>query len=142
MSVRENQQELLKNLKSWQKLEDAAVAQTAAIMETTDHPLIRLVAEIIQRDSNMHHRIQQMIIDTLEHETVALSFDQLLDTWDAIEKHIRIEKQTIDMAKRGLELLPEKTNQVQRYLLNFLLIDEQKHDRMLEDLNLLKKGVL
>lgn len=141
MSVREQQEKLVQCMKRWQKLEDAAVAQTARIMEEIDHPLIRLVAEIIQRDSNMHHRIQQMVVDTLEHETVTLSFDDIKDAWQAIEKHIELEKMTIDMAKTALELVPEKTNQVQRYLLSYLSEDEKKHDKMLADLELLKKGV-
>ncbi len=141
MSVREQQEKLVVCMKQWQKLEDAAVAQTARIMEEIDHPLIRLVAEIIQRDSNMHHRIQQMVVDTLEHETVTLSFDDMKDAWQAIEKHIELEKKTIDMAKTALELVPEKTNQVQRYLLSYLAADEEKHDKMLSDLELLKKGV-
>jgi len=128
-------------MRRWQKLEDAAVSQTARIMEEIDHPLIRLVAEIIQRDSNMHHRIQQMVIDTLERETVTLSFDDMSAAWKAIEKHIELERKTIDMAKTALELVPEKTNQVQRYLLSYLAEDEKKHDKMLADLELLKKGV-
>ena len=141
MSVREQQEKLVACMKKWQKLEDAAVAQTARIMEEIDHPLIRLVAEIIQRDSNMHHRIQQMVVDTLTHETVTMSFDDMKDAWHAIEKHIELEKMTIDMAKTALELVPEKTNQIQRYLLSYLAADEAKHDKMLADLELLKKGV-
>jgi len=141
MSVREQQEKLVECMRRWQKLEDAAVSQTARIMEEIDHPLIRLVAEIIQRDSNMHHRIQQMVIDTLERETVTLSFDDMSAAWKAIEKHIELERKTIDMAKTALELVPEKTNQVQRYLLSYLAEDEKKHDKMLADLELLKKGV-
>ncbi len=141
MSTREQQEKLILCMKKWQKLEDAAVAQTAKIMEEIDQPLIRLVAEIIQRDSNMHHRIQQMIIDTLERETVALNFDQMAQAWVAIEKHIELEKKTIEMAKVALELVPEKTNQVQRYLISYLAEDEKKHDKMLDDLQMLKKGV-
>lgn len=141
MSTREQQEKLVVCMKKWQKLEDAAVAQTAKIMEEIDQPLIRLVAEIIQRDSNMHHRVQQMIIDTLTHQTVTLNFDEMAQTWEAIEKHIELEKKTIEMAATALELLPEKTNQVQRYLLSYLAEDEKKHDKMLDDLQMLKKGV-
>lgn len=140
MSIKEQQESLVSNLKRWQKLENTAVAQTADIMQKTDNPLIRMVAEIIQRDSNMHFRIQQMIIDTLQHETVRLSFEDLGAVWDAIEQHINIEKMTVEMATDSLKLLPDKTNQVQRYLLSYLLADEQKHDKMLADLQLLKKG--
>jgi len=141
MSVKEQQQKIVEIISRWQKLEDTAVAQTARIMEATDHPLIRLVAEIIQRDSNMHHRIQQMVIDTLQTETVALNFDQLREAWDEIEKHIQIEKKTVQMAQEALELLPPRTNQIQQYLVAYLLEDEKKHDKMLDELSRLKKGV-
>jgi len=141
MSTRENQEKLIENMKRWQKLEDLAVSQTAKIMEEIDHPLIRLVAEIIQRDSNMHHRIQQMVVDTLEHETVAINFDDLANTWDAIERHIQIEKKTVELAEESLALLPPNMNPLQQYLLGYLMVDEQKHDKMLDDLQKLKRGV-
>ena len=141
MSIRENQEKLVENMKRWQKLEDLAVSQTAKIMEEIDHPLIRLVAEIIQRDSNMHHRIQQMVIDSIERDTVTLNFDDLGAAWDAIETHIQIEKKTIELAEHCLGMLPEKTNQVARYLVSYLQEDEKKHDKMLDDLQLLKKGL-
>jgi len=50
MSLKEVQQEIVSNMKSWQKAENATIALTGQIMEKTDNPIVRLVMEVIQRD--------------------------------------------------------------------------------------------
>jgi hypothetical protein len=142
MTTKEKQEQLIQTMKQWQTLENKAVSQTAKIMVEAEHPLVRLVMEVIQRDSNMHHRVQQMIIDSMQTEPVALNPDDLVGVWDSIEDHIKIEKQTIEMARQGLEALGDASKTVmQQYLLSYLLMDEQKHDKMLADLELIKKGM-
>ena len=142
MSLKEAQEKLTSNMRSWQKIENAAVVQTAKIMKETDNPLIRLVMEIIQRDSNMHHRVQRIIADSLETAPINIGVDDLEKVWDSIEEHIKIEKQTIKMAEECLEGFEgSKASMVQRYLLSYLLEDEQKHDKLLADLALIKKGM-
>ena len=142
MSTKEKQDQLVADMKKWQTLENNAVAQTAQIMTKAEHPLIRLVMEIIQRDSNMHHRVQQMIIDCFEKGLVEITADSLVYVWDSIEDHIKIEKKTIDMAKKGLKALEGTSKTVmQQYLLSYLLTDEEKHDKMLADLALIKQGM-
>jgi len=142
MTTKEKQEELIATMKKWQTLENKAVSQTAKIMVDAEHPLVRLVMEIIQRDSNMHYRVQQMIIDSMQTETVALSPDDLVGVWDSIEDHIKIEKQTIVMAQKSLEALGDASKTVmQQYLLSYLMLDEQKHEKLLADLELIKKGM-
>jgi hypothetical protein len=142
MSIKEAQDQLVSNMRQWQKIENAAVVQTAKIMKETDNPLIRLVMEIIQRDSNMHHRVQRIIADSLEKEALNVGVDELEKVWDSIEKHIEIEKQTIKMATDSLAAFEGgKSDLVQRYLLSYLLEDEKKHDKLLADLELIKKGM-
>ena len=141
MGTKEKQEQLVAKMRRWQKIEDAAVLQTARILDQSEHPLIRLVAEIIQRDSTMHHRVQQTIIDSLERESINLFVDDLKNVWDAIEKHIAIEKQTIQLAKESIAALEGTKHPVQQYLLAYLLDDEEKHDRLLANLELLKKGM-
>lgn len=138
-STKEAQEKLTETMKQWQKLETAAVAQTAKIIEQTDHPLIRQVAEIIQRDSQNHHAVQQLIIDSLEKAPVQVPVDDLVKVWDAIEDHIRIEKRTIELATLSLQAIEGTRNVVQRYLLEYLLEDEKKHDALLDKLDLIKK---
>lgn len=139
MKTKEKLETLANNMRRWQKIENAAVTQTSKIMEESEHPLIRLVAEIIQRDSSIHHRVQQAIIDSLERENINVFYEDLEKVWESVEKHIAIEKKTIGLAKESLAALEGTKNPVQQYLVSYLLHDEEKHDKLLCDLELIKK---
>jgi hypothetical protein len=134
----ESLEELRTTLKRWQEIEDASVAHTTALMERTKNPLIRLVMEIIRQDSVMHKRVQQVILDSLEQQAFTLTPEELADIWDMIEKHAELEKETIalaEKARRNCRLF------VQRHLLTYLIEDEQKHDRLMEQLEDFKRGI-
>jgi hypothetical protein len=141
MSTKEIQQQIVANMKKWQKIEDATVAATGMIIEKTDNPIIHLVMEIIQRDSQMHYRIQEWIADSLEFKTVSLNYDELNKVWTLIEKHIELEKKTLAMAKESLAALKGKKMVIQEYFLNYLAEDEQKHNNLLTHLEGIKKGM-
>jgi hypothetical protein len=141
MSTKELQEKIVWNMRRWQKIEDAAVVQTGEIMAKTENPIIRMVMNIINADSQTHYRVQGLIADGLESGTVSLSYDDLSDVWDMIEKHIEIEKKTISMAKDSLEAIKGKKMVVEEYLLNYPLQDETKHDKLLDDLALIRKGM-
>ena len=64
------QDALVANMQEWRKIENQSVASTGRVMEQTENPIVRLVMEIIQRDSQMHHRVQEWIADSL---TIRLS---------------------------------------------------------------------
>lgn len=143
MSSKETQEQIVSTMSRWQKVENASIASTGRVIEKTDNPLIRLVMEIIQRDSQTHHRIQGMIADSLSVATraVHVSPDEIVEVWAAIEKHLQLEKQTVELAKEALAAIEGKKMVVQEYLLSYLLTDEQKHNEMLENLELIKKGM-
>ena len=141
MSTKEKQEELVKVLKAWQHVENHSVAQTAGIIDTTRNPVIRLIMEIIQRDSATHHRVQQFIIDSLESQAVTLTPDELEQVWGAIQAHIESERKTEELVAAAGKALAGTRNVVQQYLLSYLANDEEKHDRLLEDLALIKRGM-
>lgn len=138
MSTKELQQEVIDNMRRWMKIENASVASTGNIIEKTNNPIVRIVMEIIQRDSQMHYRVQELIADSLESKTVALSPEELADVWEMIEKHIELEKKTVELAEKSLAALKGKRMIVQEYLLNYLLKDEQKHNEILDELEPIK----
>ncbi len=140
-NMKENLEKLAGTMKRWQKLENAAIAQTARVMEETEHPLIRAIMETIKNDSENHYRIQQLIIDSVEKEYINVFMDDLGKVWDSIEKHIQLEKKTIEMAAESLEALEGSKNVVQLYLLDYLKTDEEKHDKLLADLSRIKKAM-
>jgi hypothetical protein len=141
MTTKETQEKIVDNMKRWMKIENASVASTGTVIDKTDNPVIRLVMEIIQRDSQMHYRIQDMIANSLEKGTIALTPDELGNVWDMIEKHIKLEEKTVELANEAKKAIEGKKMVVQEYLIDYLLIDEQKHNKILETLETIKKGM-
>jgi hypothetical protein len=141
MSTKEIQETVVDNMKRWQKIEQASIASTGRVMEATDNPIISMVMEIIQRDSENHARVQGLIIDSLEKESLRLSPDDLVKVWDAIEAHIALERKTVELAEEAIAALKGKKMVVQEYLLDYLMRDEQKHNAILDSLEIIKKGM-
>lgn len=131
-------EEMIEALRRWQGIERKSMEQTAEIMENTDNSVIRMMMEIIRQDSMMHHRVQQFIIDSLTREAVSLSPEEVGEIWEKIEEHDEMEREVIDLAK---ELKAKAWTPVHKHLLDYLLTDEAKHDRLLEQLGELKKGM-
>ena len=123
-------------LRQWQGIERDAIETTAQIMEKTDNLLIRQVMEIIRNDSVQHHRVQQFLIDSMTKTPLRLTPEDLAEVWGQIEAHDELERQTIELAE---ELLEDSTEPVQQILLKYLLVDEQKHDQILGELEEFKK---
>ena len=125
-------------LRQWQSLERQSMHDTAAIMEETKNPFIRMIMAIIRHDSLMHHQVQQFLIDSVTEDAISLSREDVAEIWEKIEEHDSMEKKTIELAK---ELRDEAWSPVHKQLLDYLLIDEQKHDGLLMQLEEIKQGM-
>ena len=134
----ENLEELVATLKRWQEIEGTTIQHTTQVMEKTSNPLIRLVMEIIRQDSAMHKRVQQVILDSLEKQAFTLTPEELADVWTLIEDHAKMEKETIELAEKAMK---NCRLFVQRHLLSYLIQDEQKHDRLLSQLEDFKRKI-
>jgi hypothetical protein len=134
----ENLDELVTTLKQWQKIEDSSVASTTEIIEKTTNPFIKLVMEIIRQDSVMHKRVQQVILDGLQKEAFSLTPEELGQIWSLVEKHAELEKNTLELAEKARK---NCRLFVPRHLLTYLIEDEQKHDRLLAQLEDFKRGI-
>ena len=141
MTTKEIQEKLVDTMHKWEKIEDAAVASTGKIIDSTDNPLIRLVMEIIQADSRMHRRVQEFIAATLTEKAVSLTPEEMGKVSEAIEKHNAIEKQMVGYVDETLNALKGKKMLVQEYLLNYLWDDEKKHETLLSILDKVKEGM-
>jgi hypothetical protein len=140
-TTKELQEHLVETMRHWQKIENASVASTGRVIEKTENPLIRLVMEIIQADSQMHHRVQELIASTLVREPVTLTPEEMTAVWEGIEKHIELEKQMVGYVEQTLAEIKGRKMLVQEYLLNYLRNDEKKHDSLLAALEGIKKGM-
>ncbi len=135
---KEKSGQLVDIMRRWQHIENSAAVQTARIMEESENPLVRLVAEIIQRDTQIHHRVQQMVIDSQRREKVTIPYEDLEACWSLIADHIQLEKKTIELARESLAALKGTDAIAEQYLITYLLHDEQKHEQLLADLELIK----
>ncbi len=70
-----------------------------------------------------------------------ISPDELCEVCDLSEKHIKREEKTIELATEAKAALKGKKMVVQEYLIDYLLLDEQKHDKILATLETIKKGM-
>ena len=140
-STKDLQKNIVDNMKRWKNIENASVESTGKIISKTTNPVVRLVMEIIQQDSQLHYRIQDFISKSIESMVVTLTPDELADVWDMIENHIKLEKKTMDLADEALSALKGKKMVVQEYLINYLMKDETKHNQMLDALENIKKGM-
>lgn len=131
-------EKLVSELKKWQEIERKSIEHTGEIMEKTKNPLVRQIMEIIRNDSVQHHRVQQFIIDSVTTQPVSLTPDELSDIWSEIEAHDEMERETIVIAEK---LRDECKFFVQRSLLEYLIIDEKKHDTILGQLEQFKKNL-
>ena len=129
---------LVSGLRKWQTIERKAMEQTALIVEQTSNPFIRLIMEVIRHDSLMHHRTQQVIIDSLTRADVALTHEELGEIWKQIEEHDETEREVIELAK---SLRNEAWQPIHKALLDYLISDEEKHDKLLTQLGDIKKAM-
>jgi len=142
MTSKEAQKELVANMRQWQKIEDASVTSTSQIIKKTPNLLVRMIMEIIMRDSQMHYRVQELIANSIESKAVTLTPDELADIWKQVERHIDLEKKTLRFARKSIKAVKGQQGMiVQEYLLNYLLEDEKKHNDLLSRLNDIKRGV-
>ena len=131
-------QEMLDVLRQWQRIERQSMSDTAEIMEQTENPLIRMIMEIIRHDSLMHHRVQQFLVDSITKENVTITREDVAAIWERIEEHDELERQTIELAT---ELRKKSWTPVHEVLLDYLIVDEKKHDGLLGQLNKVKVGM-
>ena len=134
----ERVEKMVKTLRTWQGLERKAMDDTADILQRTSSTYIRAIMEIIRHDSLMHHRVQQFLIDGLTQKSITVSREEVAELWEAIEAHDKAERRTIEIAG---ELKEQAWDPVQKQLLDYLLTDEQKHDKLLEGLGEIKSGM-
>jgi hypothetical protein len=130
--------EMVKVLRQWQGLERQAMSFTAEISEKTESTLIRMVMDIIRHDSHQHHRVQQYLIDSVTKQAPAVTREDVVEIWDAIEEHDALEKKTIALAE---QLKKDAWSPVHKLLLEYLLRSESLHDSLLEQLGEFKSDM-
>jgi len=135
----ENSKEFLKTIKEWQKLEDDTIRFSEEMLKKSRNKLVRLTMDMIKHDSQKHKAMQQMLIDSIEKEPFVLSPDELNALGNGLNKHLAAEARSLELAD---EALLNSEMFVTRYVLSYLIADEQKHHNLLGKLNELKRATV
>ncbi|KAF0143761.1 MAG: hypothetical protein FD156_2410 [Nitrospirae bacterium] len=126
-------------IREWQKLEDSTIKFSDDMMKKTNNKLVKMTMEMIKHDSQKHKLMQQMLIDSITKEPFILSPDDLASLSDGLNKHLAAEAKSLELADAALK---NSELFVTRYVLSYLLADEQKHHNLLGKLNELKRAIV
>ena len=132
-------QRIVSNMRNFQKIENDAVLSAGMMLTKTDNRVMRLILDIVLRDSQMHYWIQEWIADSLCYESVSLTPEEVDTLRDMLRKHIKLEERAIEIARQTLTQLEGSKMSVQQALLSYLLQDEEKHHWLLEYLEGIKR---
>lgn len=131
--------EFLYVMREWQRLEDGTIKYADELMKKTTNKLVRMTMEMIKHDSQKHKVMQQMLIDSVTKEPFSLSPDDLAVLGSSLNKHMTAEAKSLELAE---EALSNSELFVTRYILSYLIADEQKHHNLLSRLDDLKRATV
>ena len=106
-----------------------------SLRKKSDNSFMKLIMEIIKRDSEKHKVMQQFIIDSFTREAMHLSPEELIPLGDVLEQHIKAEAKSMGLANA---CVPVTKNFFANFVASPLLSDEVKHHEMLTTLDQVK----
>ena len=130
---------LVAALEDWMALEDETIKQAEATLKKSKNKLVKMTMEMIKNDSQKHKAMQKLLADSLTKEALTLTPDDLIDLSDDLNKHLAAEAKTLEIADAALN---KSKLFVTRYILSYLIADEQKHHALLAKLNELKRAAM
>jgi len=131
-------EKLVELLQEWQALEDHGIRWLCQTRAQTRNPLLRQVLSIIMHDSTQHRRVQAILLEGLTKKAFSLTPEEVAEVWEQLAEHDKTERASIEKAK---EARKATTHPIVRYFLSYLLADEEKHHRMLENLEDIKRDL-
>jgi len=138
-SSAEDTDKLIAALEDWMELEDETIKHANATLKKTKNKLVKMTMEMIKNDSQKHKAMQKLLADSLTKEALILTPDDLVDLSDGLNEHLAAEAKTLEIADVALN---ESKLFVTRYILSYLIADEQKHHALLAKLNELKRATV
>ena len=133
-----NEEAVVKNFKEWQQLENETIRLSQDLKKKSDNPFVKLIMEVIERDSEKHKIMQQFIIDSFTGEAMHLAPHELIPLADILKKHIQAEAKSMGLANA---CLAGTHNFFASFVASALISDEVKHHEMLTMLDHIKGQV-
>jgi hypothetical protein len=141
LATREQQQRIVSTIRDWGLLEQESSEYIERVKAKCSNPLVFLVMDIIENDARLHKRLQEFIVNTLEHEPLTLSPDEVDDVIGLMRSHTRLKARMVEKVENTMEMTKDKSMGIQKFLLKTLLADEKKHQEMLEGIEKAMQGL-
>ena len=136
--VKHTGEELAKVLKEWYTLEDQTIKLAEDLMKKSDNSFVKVIMEMIKRDSEKHKIMQQFAIDNLTKEAFHLTPQELIPLGEVLEKHIQAEAKSMGLANSAITM---SRDYFVNFIVSYLMADEIKHHEMLTKLDHIKGQV-
>lgn len=141
LATREQQQRIVSTIRDWGLLEQESSESIEQVKAKCSNPLVFLIMDIIENDARLHKRLQEFIVNSLEHNPLTLSPDEVDEVIGLIHDHTRLKSRMVEKVEKTLEMTKDKSLSIQVFLLKTLLADEKKHKEMLEGIETVMQGL-
>jgi len=141
MSMRERYEQIASTMTDWKLLEKRSAESIEKVKEKCGNPLICLMMDIIENDSRIHERLQELIVSSLQKQQITLNLDEVGEVIELIRDHTRIKGEMVQKTESMLEQLKDKSLRIQEFLLKTIIADEKKHKEMLEGVEKIRQGL-
>jgi rubrerythrin len=118
-------------LKEQIALEEKIVRTAKKSVKDTQNLLVKNLIQAISIDSNKHALLLNAIVARLESKTPFIEESKRDELGKDIKTHIELEAEAIKTYK---ELIPKMEDPGSKQVLNYILIDEKRHHRLLKQL--------
>ena len=138
MAMKHTGEQLAKVLKEWYSLEDQTIKLAEDLMKKSDNSFVKVIMEMIKRDSEKHKIMQQFAIDNLTKEAFHLTPQELIPLGEVLEKHVQAEAKSMGLANEAIIM---SRDYFTNFIVSYLMADEIKHHEMLTKLDHIKGQV-
>jgi hypothetical protein len=131
-------EELAKILRDWQNLEDDTISFAEDLMRKSNNDFVKVIMEMIKRDSEKHKAMQQFAIDHLTKRAIEIAPQDLVPLGDVLDRHLQAEAKSMGLANAAIT---KSKDFFANFIINYLMADEIKHHEMLTKLEQIKGQV-
>ncbi len=129
------EEEVIESFKQWQNLEDETYSLAKDLQKKSANSFVKLIMEIIKRDSEKHKIMQQFVIDAFTKEAMHLTAEELMPLAEVLDNHIKAEAKSMGLANA---CIAGTKNYFANFVASLLMSDEVKHHEMLTTLDQVK----
>ena len=139
MTMKEMNGKILEHIRGWKDLDSKSASLIEETIARCDHPVVCTVMEIIKRDAELHSRVLELIVESMERKPLTMSLDQFGEVVGLIQQHFEVKEKMVKATEESLALAKDKSLGIQRFLLTYVLEDERKHQAMLQGIEQVKR---